>query len=729
MIKYRVIKQIIKQTKGMTYMLSKNNIKKIFAIVFALVLCISVASCGGKTSGGENTDTEGVSIPETDPADTVVFSEFIDDIASYKLVRGDTASDAQKTAAVTLRKALADVIGENPELVTDMVGASELEILVGSTKRAESSAAAEGLDYYDYAIKQSGKKIVIAAGSDEALATAVDYFIENYIDAEVGKVRSPGADGYVYAKEVMFDDLTVGGVSIKDFRLCNKSVLTTEEVEAFTTRLFDEVIGVKLTSVSSDTDVLGSGNYLVLDGSSTSTDECSITVENGNLVLRGNHDTLSKAIEEFFDSYLGGIGEKQYDLTSASDMTIKYDGEIHKTYVGVGPFKRDDIDKAQHPQGMATDGEYIYISFTGLIVKVRIDDGEVVGRFVPSSGLSNLGFHMGDITYKDGYIYGGLTGWGTEKSYVGIISVEDLEGSVSDEVLYAAYLPEGGGVSGKGGAEAEYSLSDGTTKYAIGGVDGIDYGKLPGGGWIDAEGNVHEDDAEYLFVAFSGGVPTSSDATDDDFDNDNYMIGAYSFEDLKGSAEPLTADRFKTEGAEQSKLVSRYRMFVYTGACRYGAQTLAVDRDTGDIIMNMYGRPIESVYPANSAVVIDGSKMLYTAEIEVGQSSSSAHGVERAELYMMNGEYPTELFMTIKCTCGKGDLEAHEEKSYGDTDYNFRFCSTLGSWSNGCVSLGNGYYYTLSAWGSDSDGWNAGVTLYKLSRNGGAWSYVKQILE
>ena len=396
------------------------------------------------------------------------------------------------------------------------------------------------------------------------------------------------------------------------------------------------------------------------------------------------------------------------------------EAKTYETSVGPTYAYNKATHKAQHPQGMTTDGEYIYISLTRVILKIRISDGEEVGKFTVSDELIEAsGFHMGDMVYHDGKLYGGLTGWSTDKSYFGIIDVDDLKGNVSDEILYAAYLPEGKGL-GEG-----YHLSDGSSKYSIGGIDGTAKGTIPGKGYIDADGNVHEDNKVYLLTSFSGG--TNGASTDTAYDNDNYMIGAYSFEEVLAAAKPLTAARVKSE--ETAEVVSKYRMFVYTGACDYGAQTLEVDKDTGDYIMNMYGRTSDSVYPnvKNGAIVIDGAKMLYTDTIDVGQSSPNADALARAELYMdADGNYPTELFMTLKCHCDKNDINAHDKIAYGDTGYAFRFCDhILTSYPQGCISLGNDYYYTLNAVSGSSDtvGWPCMITLRKLNHYIGAWSY------
>ena len=149
--------------------------KKFLICLLSLIMCLAIVSCGDKENG--KTD---------DGKTTPIKAETLDDIGSYKLVRGDTCSEDQKAAAVSLRKALGTVLDNMPALGTDYDGEKSKEILIGNTKREESVKALEGLHYDDYVIKQDGTKIVIAAGSDEALTNAVNFFIENFID-ELGQ--------------------------------------------------------------------------------------------------------------------------------------------------------------------------------------------------------------------------------------------------------------------------------------------------------------------------------------------------------------------------------------------------------------------------------------------------------------------------------------------------------------------------------------------------------------
>jgi hypothetical protein len=88
------------------------------------------------------------------------------------------------SAASKLRTALADLTGTPFTIRDDFLNSKKnesadgvYEILVGNTNRAESAAASEGLDTYDYIIKVAGTKIVIAGGSDYAIVKATEAFL------------------------------------------------------------------------------------------------------------------------------------------------------------------------------------------------------------------------------------------------------------------------------------------------------------------------------------------------------------------------------------------------------------------------------------------------------------------------------------------------------------------------------------------------------------------------
>ncbi len=146
---------------------------RILLLLLACILCLGAVSC--KKDPVEPPPEEDTGIPLVQ-----------DGTALYRIVRPD-AADAKSeavAAAVLLRKAIKTVTGVEPDLITDWTDKDTNdgipEILIGATNRAASQVLSD-LNGDEYAIRADGNKIVIAAGSDNLLKTAVTQFLLNYV--------------------------------------------------------------------------------------------------------------------------------------------------------------------------------------------------------------------------------------------------------------------------------------------------------------------------------------------------------------------------------------------------------------------------------------------------------------------------------------------------------------------------------------------------------------------
>ena len=272
--------------------------KKIIYVLLAVILCLGLASCG-KT---ENNDPNTVTL------------KTIENISEYVVVRSDTSSSDVTGLATSLRKAINDATGASVSVKTDYYSNS-YEILVGDTNRQQSIDAAEGLRYYDYTVKIDGKKIVIVGGSFEALKTAVDLFKNQFIDAEKKAVKIPSGVGYTYKGTYAFDKVSVDGVDIAEFKLYNNSLMdaNTEIIPKLREAFGTDVL------LHND-DMLKSEHYIIIDGSELIADKYSISVEDGNIIIKGSAHSLPTAVEEFVGSYLKGFGAKSFDITAANKL-------------------------------------------------------------------------------------------------------------------------------------------------------------------------------------------------------------------------------------------------------------------------------------------------------------------------------------------------------------------------------------------------------------------------
>ena len=289
--------------------------KMLFATLLAVItvlFALSFTSCG-KTESEKGAGTG-------DGAGETVKVELGKAIsaAGYKIVRNDDSSDAIKSIASgmykELRKATDDV-----KIGTDYNGASAHEILLGNTTRKGYENVCDGLNYDDWYITSDKNNIVIAGGSDEAVQEAVNYFLENFFDAENATFSLPKTE-YRHITPVTFKSLTVDGVDISEFKLLNKSYNT--DVDSFLSVVVKNVIGKSIAVADPEFSAVGDGgHYIVLDGSGLIEDEYSITVENGNIVLKGSSNSLEKAKETFLGDFTKGLGSDVYNLTSADNKT------------------------------------------------------------------------------------------------------------------------------------------------------------------------------------------------------------------------------------------------------------------------------------------------------------------------------------------------------------------------------------------------------------------------
>ena len=431
---------------------------------------------------------------------------------------------------------------------------------------------------------------------------------------------------------------------------------------------------------------------------------------------------------------------------------------------------------AQHAQGMTMDDRgNIYISFTGLIVKIN-QQGEEVGVYKASSGLISASAHLGNIYWHEGKIYIGLgisnTDLSKHKRYIGVLDesvFNDYGGYVQDTdenpLLYALNLPE---LS----VNRTFVDSNGTTvaRFGGGGIDGITVGKLPGKGYILPAGYVVKEDikASNGTIYKAGTVLTEEvEVTDNEdylvavrtqgsydtyrYDDDNKQVMVFDFDDItEENLLPMNYDRIVND--DPTGIYIKYNMYVYNGYHEYGTQVICYDKTTGDYQLWTYDRAsVNNEFPAGSFYVIDGSKKLRLEEIEVGQSvpeSSEYYSVaqDRANFYTDakdldndgdTGERLIGWVATLQCVCGQHhDIEEHEAVVYGDTGYAAKICglNTSLQGDNGCISLGNDFFYifyqdngtALRADGvTKQTAYGGQARIYSLSRHFGKWTFTR----
>lgn len=107
----------------------------------------------------------------------------------YTIIRADKADKATLDLIIKLYDSIYTACGCNIKYASDWVrNENEIdpnakEILVGNTNRPETKEVIESLEPNSWAVVNKGNKIVICASNDALLSSAIDWFIQNSVDA------------------------------------------------------------------------------------------------------------------------------------------------------------------------------------------------------------------------------------------------------------------------------------------------------------------------------------------------------------------------------------------------------------------------------------------------------------------------------------------------------------------------------------------------------------------
>ena len=543
-------------------------------------------------------------------------------------------------------------------------------------------------------------------------------------------------------------------------------------------------------SVATDSGAASGAEIIIGKADRTAADEAAALLENNldyvvtvsgkDIVILGLSDIATyNAVNYFIENFISDgkvIFPETFVYKDTDNLSAKYVPTVAtpNRYTRYADNEGSEIYGAQHLQGMTMDDEgNIYFSFTGIIVKVN-QQGEEVGVYKVSDEMISLSTHIGNLYWHEGKIYIGLgiskTSLSKHKRYIGVLddSVFDngyIQDSEEDPLLYGLNIAE---LS----IDRTFTNSDGkaVARFGGGGIDGITVGKLPGGGYILPAGYKTDEDitASDGTVYKAGTVLTEDVEVNDDedyiiavrtqgsydtyrYDDDNQQIMIFDFDDItEENLLPMTYERVTND--DDTTIDIKYNMYVYCGYHTYGTQVICYDKTTGDYLLWTYGRSKETnEYPKDSLTVIDGSKKLYMDVVEVGQSvpQDSEHyriAMEYAENYTdindldndgNRGERLIGWHATLKCVCEKGNIDNHDAIAYGDTGYAARICgiNTALQGDNGCISLGNGFYYIAAQSNDDTALREDGVTtqkaygaqarIYYIINNNGAWEFTR----
>ena len=290
------------------------------------------------------------------------------DVASYKLMRSDTASQAVKGIVSDIRMNILEKTGAELEMVNDWSAVSEsaYQIVVGEIKDDYSKELAAGLGQYDYAIRKHGNKIYIAGGSEEALANAAEIFNECFVYAENKSILVPiGDGGYTFMKKYVFDMLSVDGVDISEFSIYVEDKVTVDHASIKTEKfakelatLFNDVLLGKKLPIA---DEMGEGHYIVLGANGIDADQYDVKIEGGNIYVKGSFVSFDTAYSAFLSQMLGYTAENA-NMNRKLELSAK--NNISGSLGFTVPYTKQDLldlfAEASESKEMVISGTHTY---------------------------------------------------------------------------------------------------------------------------------------------------------------------------------------------------------------------------------------------------------------------------------------------------------------------------------------------------------------------------------
>lgn len=255
------------------------TIKFFYAMLIALVVVLLLVSCG-ENSIDEKNDTSSVAdttetfAENTENNEKVLEYILTSDIVKYNIIRPEDASADLIDTTADFYREIKSIYGDTIRLKDDFVipgnaqySASEFEILVGNTNRDESISFLEQLRVNDYGYAVIDKKIVIAGGSDDATALAIEKFLNDIIRVkkDTEEILISSDELYIFNASYAIDKLAIGEADISTYTIVYKYMGTYGERE-LAQSIQDSIsmtTGYELDVISDKEDVVRGNEILV----------------------------------------------------------------------------------------------------------------------------------------------------------------------------------------------------------------------------------------------------------------------------------------------------------------------------------------------------------------------------------------------------------------------------------------------------------------------------------
>lgn len=240
----------------------------------------------------------------------------------YVIIRSDISSKEITSAAISLRKAVNETIGYDITLTTDWIKNTEdipaaaKEIIIGETNRSESITIGTELKYDDYIIKYdtASERIIILGGSDFATETAVNFFINNFLNNKTNMFSIPEANLYTYKHEYKINSIALDGIDISKYIIIAEDTNTAEILRKYI---------INVTGINLEIDKKQKNEYEHMIIINSDDENCEIKKENGNIILTDN----TYAVGFFMIDYLGYNTDITGDISVTLEDAKKYNRE------------------------------------------------------------------------------------------------------------------------------------------------------------------------------------------------------------------------------------------------------------------------------------------------------------------------------------------------------------------------------------------------------------------
>ncbi|MBR6579474.1 MAG: hypothetical protein IKK74_11075 [Clostridia bacterium] len=413
--------------------------KRIFTLLFALIMAFSLASCGGEgeaeTSAPEI--TEQPPIIEDTNNDTVDPDLHIvaDGSSEWTLIRPEVSTEYEITAMQSLRNLIKEKYGITMKLDTDgrrMPGTDpEFQVLIGKTDEAESADAIAFIESIErgkaaFVIEAHEKRLVIVASNSSMYAEAIKYIEDNF--ATDAGITVPAGFRYTADAKTLNPSLHIE----KD------NELNVEMKEIYTVKTLTDANGVKCRIIQG---ACTDGEYLYVclnDGASSgavtaivktelATGKVVATYENKH-IDHANDLTYNPKTNEILAVHNAPYRQK-VSIFDAEAMELKevktlrhdvyaieYDEDGDCYWFGIShgyDYARYDtvlkkyaeykgFDNGFTKQGMDADDKYVYfVLYKTNCIAVYTKDGEYVRQIdlpVTAGEPENIS-HVGDTFY------------------------------------------------------------------------------------------------------------------------------------------------------------------------------------------------------------------------------------------------------------------------------------------------------------------------------------------